>query len=256
MTLLRSLIMAFATFSQIPMPKVEWKPDSMRFLMCFFPVVGIVIGILLALWVWLSEVAGFGTILRAAGFVIIPIAVSGGIHMDGFADTCDALASNAEPERRREILKDPHTGAFAVIGVCMYFIADFALATEVDLYAQLLSLTAIPFLSRCMSAIATVAFAPGVGKGMLFEFHNSANRRSDLLILGCMTAACAIFLIAVNPVMGVCMLCVALACLGGLRVMSENAFLGMSGDLAGFFLQMCELLLLACIVVVSKAMGL
>lgn len=256
MTLLRSLIMAFSTFSQIPMPKVEWKPESMRFMMCFFPLVGAVIGVLLALWVWLCEVVGFGMLLRAAGIVCIPVAVSGGIHMDGFADTCDALASNSSPERRREILKDSHTGAFAVIGVCMYFIVDFAFAAELDSFAQLLPLAAIPFLSRCMSGIATVAFAPGVGKGMLFEFHNSADRRSDLLILGSMTAACSIFLIAVNVVMGICMTCVAFACLGGLRIMSERVFLGMSGDLAGFFLQMCELMLLACVVIVSIALGL
>ena len=256
MMLLRSLIMAFSTFSQIPMPKVEWEPDSMRYMLCFFPLVGIVIGLILAAWVMLCEAVGFGTLLRAAGIVIIPIAVSGGIHMDGFADTCDALASNAGPERRREILKDPHTGAFAIIGVCMYFIAFFAFAAELDSYAQLLPLITIPFLSRCMSSIATVAFAPGIGKGMLFEFHNSANRHGDLLILGAMTLACAVFLLAVNPIIGVCMLVVAFACLGGLRIMSENAFYGMSGDLAGFFLQMCELFLIASIVVASKAMGL
>ena len=101
------------------MPNVEWKPESMRYMMCFFPLVGVVIGLLLAGWVWLSGALGFGAILRGAGSVLIPAAVSGGIHLDGFADTCDALASNAGPERRGEILKDPHTGAFAVIGLCM-----------------------------------------------------------------------------------------------------------------------------------------
>ena len=55
--------------------------------------------------------------------------------------------------------------------------------------------------------------------------------------------------------MGICMMCVGLLCLGGLYLLSENSFMGMSGDLAGFFLQMCELLLLACIVVVGKLMG-
>ena len=256
MILLRSLIMAFSTFSQIPVPQVDWKPESMRYMMCFFPLIGVVIGLLLLLWVWICDVAGFQALLRGAGIVLIPMAVSGGIHMDGFADTCDALASNAGPERRREILKDPHMGAFAVIGVCMYFVADLAFAAELDSYAQLLPLIAIPFLSRCLSGIATVAFAPGVGKGMLFEFHNSANRRGELAVLAAMTCAGVIFVMAANPIMGICMACLGLACLGGLRVLSENVFMGMSGDLAGFFLQVCELVLLICIVVLSKAMGL
>ena len=252
---LRSLIIAFSTFSQIPMPNVEWKPESMRYMMCFFPLVGVVIGLLLVGWVWLSNALGFGPILRGAGIVLIPAAVSGGIHLDGFADTCDALASNAGPERRAEILKDSHTGAFAVIGLCMYFVAYFAFAVELDSATQLLPLVVAPFLSRCLSGIATVSFAPGVGKGMQFEFHNSASRRSVLIILVSMTVASAIVLLAANPIMGICMMCVGLLCLGGLYLLSENSFMGMSGDLAGFFLQMCELLLLACIVVVGKLMG-
>ena len=256
MTFLRSLIMAFSTFSQFPTPQIKWEPDSMRYMMCFFPLVGTAIGLLLALWVWICSVAGFGEILRAAGIVLIPLLVSGGIHLDGFADTCDALASNAGVERRREILKDPHTGAFAVIGVGMYLLAFFAFATELDAMACIALLAAVPFLSRCLSGIATIAFAPGVGKGMLFEFHNSANRHSVLVILVVMAAACVIYLLAVNPIMALCMIVVALACLAGLRFMSENSFCGMSGDLAGFFLQICELALVACIAVVAKLMGL
>ena len=205
-------------------------------------------------WAWLCGAAGFGPILSAAGIVLIPLAVSGGIHMDGFADTCDALASNAGPERRREILKDPHTGAFAVIGIGMYLLAEFAFATELDIGAQILPLVAVPFLSRCLSGIATVSFAPGAGKGMQFEFHNSANRRNVIVILAAMTVACGVYLLAVSPIAGVAMLCVGLACLAGLRVFAENLFYGMSGDLAGFFLHICEFAFIVCIVIVGKVL--
>ena len=134
----------------------------------------------------------------------------------------------------------------------MYLIAFFAFATEFNPATQLLPLIAVPFLSRCLSGIATVFFDPGTGKGMLFEFYNSANRRNVLAILVAMTIACAIYLVAVNPLVGICMLCVAAACLVGLYFMSDKAFCGMSGDLAGFFLQICELALLICIVTVGK----
>lgn len=255
MTLLRSLFMAISTFSQIPVPQMEWKPESMRYMMCFFPLIGVVVGLLLAAWVWLCEVIGFGAVMRAGGIVLIPLAVSGGIHLDGFADTCDALASNSEPARRREILKDPHTGAFAVIGVGMYLVAAFACATEVDAMAYLPQLAVIPLFSRSLSGIATVGFAPGAGKGMLFEFHNSANRRQTLAVLAIMTLACIVFLVVLNPLLGICMAIAAFACLAWLYVVSENTFMGMSGDLAGFFLQICELALLACIVVLGKVLA-
>ena len=44
---------------------------------------------------------------KAAGFCLIPVWVTGGIHLDGYADTCDALSSYGDREKKLEILKDP-----------------------------------------------------------------------------------------------------------------------------------------------------
>ena len=113
MDVLRSLVIAFACFSKIPMPRVDWREQSMRYCMCFFPLIGLVIGLCLWVWAWLCGALGFGSVLRGAGIALLPLAVTGGIHMDGFADVVDAQSSHAEPDRKRQILKDPHTGAWA-----------------------------------------------------------------------------------------------------------------------------------------------
>ena len=255
-TLLRSLVMAFSCFSQLPMPQVQWKPESMRYMMCFFPFIGMVIGLLVVGWAWLCGVLGFGTILQAAGYTLIPICVTGGIHMDGFADTCDALASNTSVERRREILKDPHAGAFAVIGVGVYLLAYFAFATEFQPSMALIQLAIIPVLSRCLSGIATVAFPLSASKGMLADEHESSDKRPVLVALIVLALACVAALIWFDLAIGIVMTCVAAVCLGGLYVLSRNKFGGMSGDLAGFFLQMCELALLVGIVIACNVMAL
>ena len=52
--------------------------------------------------------------------VVAPIIITGGIHMDGFLDTQDALGSYQPRERRLEILKDSHAGAFAIISCAVY----------------------------------------------------------------------------------------------------------------------------------------
>ena len=252
MTLLRSLVMAFSCFSQVPMPQIQWKPESMRFMMCFFPFIGMVTGLLLVGWAWLCGTLGFGVILQAAGYTLIPLCVSGGIHMDGFADTCDALASNTSVERRREILKDPHAGAFAVIGVGVYLLAYFAFATEFQASMALAHLAIMPVLSRCLSGIATVSFPLSASKGMLADEHESSDKRPVLAALVVLAFACVAALLWFNLVIGVVMTCIAAVCLAGLYVLSRNKFGGMSGDLAGFFLQMCELALLVGIVVVCK----
>ena len=57
-----------------------------------------------------------------------------GIHLDGYADTIDAISSYGDREKKLQILKDPHTGAFAVIGLCVYFTAVLALWSEAESY--------------------------------------------------------------------------------------------------------------------------
>ena len=98
---LRSAAMAFLMFSVIPMPRVEWKKENMRYMLCCLPLVGAVIAGALYVWMLLSRELGFGKVLYAAGLTLLPVLLSGGIHLDGFCDTADALSSHAAPERKR-----------------------------------------------------------------------------------------------------------------------------------------------------------
>ena len=252
MTLLRSFVMAFTCFSRVPMPQVEWKPESMRYMMCFFPFIGIVISALVAVWIWLCHVLGLGEMLRGAGLTLIPLVVTGGIHLDGFADTVDAQASHAEPERKREILKDPHTGAFAIMGIAGYFIAYFACAVEFDPFFGWFLFMCVPFFSRCLSGIATIAFATATDEGMLASFHQSAHKRNSLIVLIVLACLAAAYFVFVGGLEGAGVIVVGLACLLFLYVFARRQFGGMSGDLAGFFLQIAELAMLAYIVIVFK----
>ena len=110
--------MAFSMYSKIPMPHIEWNKENMKNVLCFFPWVGAVAGVLVWLWFLVSDQLGFGVMLRASVAVLIPVLVTGGIHLDGLLDTADALSSWQTRERRLEILKDSHAGAFAIIVCC------------------------------------------------------------------------------------------------------------------------------------------
>lgn len=87
-----------------------------------FPLVGTVIGGLMLLVRFLCGRFGFSTSVYAVVMTALPVLVSGGIHTDGFIDTVDALSSYGDKEKKLEILKDPHTGAFAIIGAIMYYL--------------------------------------------------------------------------------------------------------------------------------------
>ena len=80
--------------------------------------------------------------------------------MDGFLDTCDAIHSWKGPEERLRILKDPHVGAFAVIGGLLYFLLAAGIWSEADI-ASALPLSLGFVLSRALSALAALLFPKG-----------------------------------------------------------------------------------------------
>ena len=79
MKCLESLIVAFSMYSKIPMPQITWTKENMKNTLCYFPLIGAVIGALLWLWYWLCGIAGFGVMLQAVVAVLIPVLVTGGI---------------------------------------------------------------------------------------------------------------------------------------------------------------------------------
>ena len=163
MTILQTIAVAFAMFSAIPMPQFEWSQKNMRYALCAFPLIGAVCG---GLWC-LVGVLPVPELVRAAGFCLVPVLVTGGIHLDGFADTCDALSSYGDAEKKLGILKDPHCGAFAVIRLCTYFILYFALCASVKFTVRfgviwILALT----LERVFSGLAVASFPMAKNTGL------------------------------------------------------------------------------------------
>ena len=228
MWIFNSLIIAIAMYSKIPMPQAEWNEKNMRYAMCFFPVVGVVIGAAefaagYALLHWLH----CKPLLFSVAMTLIPVLITGGIHLDGFADTVDAMSSYAERERRLEILKDPHTGAFAIIGLCCYFLANVGIWSEIG-EKKLLVACCIFAFSRAMSGLAVVSF--------------KAAKNSGLLLWAVLTA---FILLKISPAAGTAALAMGIAIYVYYYLFSRKYFGGTTGDLAGYFLQLCELGMLA-----------
>ena len=126
MKLLKSIAVAFSMYSRIPMPRFVWGSEDMKYHLIFFPWVGAVIGALEYGWYDLAFQMNINLIAYAIIAIIIPIIITGGFHLDGFMDTSDALASWGDKEKRLEILKDSHVGAFAVIYLIVLGLLMFA----------------------------------------------------------------------------------------------------------------------------------
>jgi adenosylcobinamide-GDP ribazoletransferase len=254
MRLVKTTVLMLSMFTRIPMPRVEWSKENMRYMMSVFPFAGIIIGLFLWLWFWLSGLLGFGNILFAAGITLIPIAVTGGIHMEALCDTSDAIASRAPAEKKREILKDPHTGAFAVISAIAYVLVYFALASELAADTKTLVLLGlVHVMSRTIAGGAVVVFPSASQDGLLSTFKESSGKRISTIVLCIVFALCAAAMLWMDILTGAGIVIAAIGCLIYVFFMSKRSFGGMSGDIAGYLIKISEALMLAAIVIIQRA---
>lgn len=241
MGLLKGLAITFSMYSKIPVPIFEWKEEDMRYSMVFFPLVGLVLGGLLTGWWYLSRYFGFGQIFTAAVATVLPLLVTGGIHMDGYLDTVDALSSYQPKEVKLKILKDPHCGAFAVMAGAVYFLLFFAGMTECRSLSSWLLISLGFILSRALSGLSLVWFPNAKKEGTLHTFSSAAHKKITAVFLCTMAGAAIILMFAAGGLKGMGVVVLALMVFLYYRKMSDKKFGGITGDLAGFFLQLCEL---------------
>lgn len=253
-TMFESLDVAFSMYSAIPMPQVMWNEQNMKYMLGFFPLIGLVQAALLIGWVYLAQALSAGTVLFAAVAALIPLFVTGGIHLDGFCDTVDALASHQTREKKLEILKDPHTGAFAVMGCMAYLLLTFALWTQPQGEFCLLAAKemAVGYVfSRAMSAAAVVTFPCAKNSGLAHSFSSAAQKDRVRIISILFALVCAVCFVLIHPVLGAAILAGCLMVFWYYHHMAMKQFGGVTGDLAGWFLQVNEIVILIVSVVYS-----
>ena len=236
---------AFAMFSKIPAPMVDWNKENMKYMMCFFPFVGAVIGVL----TWLTGCV-LGNYVKLEPFfltvilTVIPVVVTGGIHVDGLLDTSDALSSWQERKRRLEILKDSHAGAFAVITACVYFILWLGAWSQLQNNLKGICIMSMGYMmSRCLSGIGVITFPKAKSDGTVAEFSRNASEITARNILMVMFVILVALMLWVSPVMGVLAVLSALLVFWWYHHMAMKYFGGTTGDLSGFFLCICEVVM-------------
>ena len=231
---------AFAMFSKIPMPRADWTKENMKYMFCFFPFIGTVIGVLTVAVAYAGRRFGYQPGFVTALLVLVPVFVTGGIHVDGLLDTSDALSSWQERSRRLEILKDSHAGAFAIIMGCSYFVLALGVWSEMDLKA--LPVAGLIFVvSRTLSSLALSTFPKANKSGSLSMFSDAAQKRILLITLALWLIVCAGVGICLDWKQTILLFVTAAVVYGSYYRLAMKQFGGTTGDIAGFFTQICEL---------------
>lgn len=237
-----SFLIAISMYSKIPVPQADWTEKNMRYALCFFPLVGAVIGALGYGLFFLSELLSLPQLLSGALLTALPVVVTGGIHMDGFCDTTDAISSRQPREKKLEILKDPHAGAFAVLWCAVYFIVYFASACCISRHTYLVFLSAYVF-TRALSALSVANF-PAAKEGLVSTFKQAGANRAVTLVSLLWIAGAAAFSVLFSLWLGLVIIGTGIVVYLVCVVVFFKMFGGISGDLAGWMLQETELFML------------
>lgn len=152
---MRSFFTAIGTLTIVPFnhAMIASERDLGRSVL-FFPMVGLALGAFL-----MGMAQLLGPILSPGPLAALLLAVlallTGGLHLDGLADLCDGLAAGGGRERILSVMKDPHVGAFGVIGLVIVLILKYALFGEMIRRGWLTAFLVMGLLSRWAMVLAS-----------------------------------------------------------------------------------------------------
>lgn len=250
-TFWNSIVAAFASYSIIPMPNREVTEESTGYQVCFIPLIGIVIGALLygwnIGWPYLCDYS----FLPAVIFVIVPVIISRGAHVDGFIDTVDAMCAPRTMEKKLEILKDTHTGSFAMIITLSYFLIALGVWSEMSINA--VPMLAVGFvLSRALSGLSVVTFPYAKTSNLHNIFKDVKEKRLVRLVMIIYIVVCVALMCYLQPVYGSMGVLGALLSFAYYYYVSKKHFGGITSAVASFFIQVCELIIPCAVLIAWK----
>ncbi|MBI4115995.1 MAG: adenosylcobinamide-GDP ribazoletransferase [Candidatus Omnitrophica bacterium] len=128
--MISDLLSAIRFLTILPLPRAKKETDLAK-AMFFFPLVGILIGILTLAITRVLSLDIFGQ-LEALSFITLPIFLTGGLHVDGFADFCDGFFGGRDKEEILKIMRDPRSGVWGILGVALLVVWKWQLLASMS----------------------------------------------------------------------------------------------------------------------------
>ena len=232
----------------IPLPwRREVSPEELGRSAVYFPVVGLIIGFLLAGWHWL-----LGLFLPWAVVDILVIVslvvISGALHLDGFIDTCDGIAGHKPVEDRWRVMHDSRAGGFGVIAVCCLLLVKYVSLNNVPDSLLRVTLVLMPVLSRWAMAYAIFAYpyARPVGLGRAFKQGTRWLRFTIATLITFAVALVLLQLTGLAVMLGIWIIVAAMA------TYLKGKFSGLTGDTYGAVNEVAEVCVLIIILVLYR----
>ncbi len=239
---MRSLRIAFGlmTTLRFKLPE-DWSAGDSGRASVWFPFVGLVVGALTWL-TWTGSMLVFPPLVAGVVTLIAWVALTGGLHLDGFGDCCDGLFVSASIERRLEIMKDPRMGAFGVIGLVLVLLLKATTLASLTPISSLGILLAASFARWCILPAGLLPLARPSGMGADFV----AGFRRSFLWWGAIIPLVLAFLLGIR---GIFALLAGLLGMAFILWLAKSRIGGVTGDVFGMIVEIVEVIVLLVFVV-------
>lgn len=261
--MLYSIIIAISIWTIIPCPNLQWNKDTLKYLMCGFVITGFIIATLFLFILLFTLKCNFSLLLSSVICTVFPILITGGIHFDGFCDTVDAIASYQSIDKKLLILKDSHVGSSSVMWSICYFLVYTGLWNELlgyskidftynNIYNLYILLLAIFVLPRILSALSVISFPKAKNTGLVKTFSSNADNIYTIIFCIIIFIITMLLLCSISRLLFISFFIFAICSMLLYYVFSKWQFRGITGDIAGFFLQIYELSSLMLLVILYR----
>jgi adenosylcobinamide-GDP ribazoletransferase len=230
---MRTLRIAFGLLTTLPFPLPnDWSPGDSGRASVWYPFVGLIIGALTWL-AWKGTMLFFPPLVAGTLTLLAWVALTGGLHLDGLADCCDGLLASASVERRLEIMKDPHLGAFGIIGLILVLLLKGATLATLTPAMSLGILLAASLARWCILPAGLFPLARPSGMGADLA---SSLQRSFIYVGGVLPLGLALVL----GTRGVVSLLAGLAAAALVLWLAKSRIDGVTGDVFGMVVEVVE----------------
>ena len=194
--MIKQFILLTQFMTRIPIPiKVDYNEKDFGKSIKYFPILGLLIGLILYFVYIIAAKFTDNKLLIAVFLIITETVITGGIHLDGLADTFDGIFSYRPKERILEIMKDSRIGTNGAIVLIIYFLSKTVLLSEVGLKYIII----MPVISRIATVInaglGTYARKTGMSNAIM-----DYNEKSDILISLIFTIVISFFFAGINGI--------------------------------------------------------
>ena len=234
-----NFLAALGFLTSIPVGKRDIEGKSLAGSAVYFPLVGLLIGFILA-----GVDYGLGhvlpNLLTSAITVTVLVLLTGALHFEGFVDSCDGLFGGHTRERRLDIIRMKNVGAYAVAGGAMLLILKFAaIASLSHESTRFWVLVIFPMLSRwgMMLALSVFPYARDQGLGTAFR----GIKLNYIVVAGAIALIAAVIFAGLS---GVILFAIAtiISILTGLWI--TRLLGGLTGDIYGAINELSEVIIL------------